>query len=69
MKIPNTNISLDELLDQIPMNIQYVDKGGVLRYLNKAAASRPVNANREVGVSIQNCHARPESLEMIERIR
>lgn len=68
MKIPNTNITLEELLDQIPMTVQYVDKDGFLRYLNKAAASKPANAKREVGVNIQNCHARPESLEMIERI-
>ena len=68
MKIPNTNITLEELLDQIPLNLQYVDKDGFLRYFNKPAALRPANAKREVGVNIRNCHAHPESLEMIERI-
>ncbi len=68
MKIPNTDITLEELLDQIPMNLQYVDKDGFLRYLNKAAAARPANAKREAGVNIQDCHALPESLKMIERI-
>jgi len=68
MQIPNTNITLEELLDQIPMNVQYVDKDGFLRYLNKRAALRPANTKREVGVNIKNCHANPESLDMIERI-
>ena len=68
MTIPNTNITLEELLDQIPMTVQYVDKDGFLRYLNKAAAARPANGKREVGVSIQDCHAYPESLERIERM-
>ncbi len=68
MTIPNTNITLEELLDQIPMEVQYVDKDGFLRYLNKAAAARPANGKRESGVNIQNCHAKPESLEMIKRI-
>jgi DUF438 domain-containing protein len=68
MKIPNTNITLEALLDQLPMRLQYVDKDGVLRYLNKADAAHPANGKREVGVNIKDCHARPESLEMIERI-
>lgn len=50
------------------MAVQYVDKDGFLRYLNKAAAARPANGKREVGVNIRDCHAHPESLEMIERI-
>ena len=68
MKIPNTNITLEEVLDQMPMNLQFVDKDGFLRYLNKAAALRPAKGKREVGVNIQNCHARPESLEKMGRI-
>lgn len=68
MNIPNTNISLEEVLDQMPLNIQLVDNNGVLRYLNKAAAARPAKGKREVGVNIQNCHARSESLEKIGRI-
>ncbi len=68
MTIPNTNMTLEDLLDQIPMEVQYVDRDGFLRYLNKAAAARPANAKREVGVNIQNCHAKPESLEMVDRI-
>jgi len=68
MKIPNTDITLEELLDQMPMDVQYVDKDGFLRYLNKAAAARPANGKREAGVNIRDCHAKPESFEMIERI-
>jgi DUF438 domain-containing protein len=68
MTIPDTNITLEELLDQIPMEVQYVDKDGFLRYLNKAAAARPANGKREAGVNIKDCHAKPESLKMIERI-
>ena len=43
MTIPNTNITLEELLDRIPLAVQYVDKDGFLRYLNKTAAARPAN--------------------------
>lgn len=68
MTIPNTNITLEELLDRIPLSVQYIDKDGFLRYLNKAAAVRPANGKREVGVNIRDCHAKPESREMIERI-
>ncbi|MCX5839435.1 MAG: PAS domain-containing protein [Deltaproteobacteria bacterium] len=68
MKIPNTDISLEELLDRIPMDVQFVDKDGFLRYLNRAAAAKPANGGREVGVNIRDCHAKPESVEMIERI-
>lgn len=68
MNIPNTNITLEEVLDQMPLNIQFVDNNGFVRYLNKAAAARPAKGKREVGANIQNCHARPESLEKIERI-
>ena len=31
----------------------------------KAAAVRPAKGKREVGVDIQNCHARPQNLEKI----
>jgi DUF438 domain-containing protein len=68
MKIPKTDITLEGLLDQIPLRIQYVDKDGFLRYLNKADAAHPANGKREVGVNIRKCHARTESIEMIERI-
>lgn len=68
MKIPNTDITLEGLLDQFPLRFQYVDKDGFLRYLNRADAMHPANGKREVGVNIRDCHARPESLEMIERI-
>jgi len=68
MNIPNTDISLEELLNQMPMDIQYVDKDLFLRYLNRVAAAKPSNVKREAGINIRNCHAKPESLEMIERI-
>ena len=68
MKIPNTEITLEEILDQMPMSLQFVDNDGFQRYLNKAAALRPAKGKREVGVNIQNCHAHPESLEKIGRI-
>ena len=68
MIIPNTNIMLEELLDCMPLSVQYVDKNGFLRYLNETASKRPANCKREVGVNIQDCHAKPESHEMIERI-
>lgn len=68
MLIPNTGIPLEELLDLIPLAIQYVDKDGFLRYLNKTAAARPAKIKREVGIDIRNCHEHPESLEKIERI-
>jgi len=68
MLIPNTGITLEELLDRVPLAVQYVDKDGFLRYLNKTAAARPANIKREVGIDIRDCHAKPECLEMIERI-
>jgi DUF438 domain-containing protein len=68
MKIPNTDMTIEDLLDQLPIRIQYVDKDGFLRYLNKADAAHPAKGKREVGVNIRDCHARPESLRMIERI-
>jgi DUF438 domain-containing protein len=68
VNIPNTNITLEEVLDQMPLNIQFVDHDGFVRYLNKTAAARPAKGKREIGVNIQNCHARPESLEKIGRI-
>ena len=68
MKIPDTDMTLEAILDQMPMHLQFVDQDGFLRYLNKTAARRPANGKREVGVNIENCHARPESLESIGRI-
>jgi DUF438 domain-containing protein len=68
MNIPNTEISLEDLLDQMPMAIHYVDKEGFLRYQNKLAASRPAKVRREVGVNIQECHSHPESLIAIKSI-
>jgi DUF438 domain-containing protein len=68
MNIPSTKITLEEVLDQMPLSIQFVDHDGFLRYLNKTAAARPAKGKREIGVNIQNCHARPESLEKIGRI-
>jgi DUF438 domain-containing protein len=68
MTIPDTNITLDELLDQMPLDVQFVDKDGFLRYMNKTAAARPAPGKREIGVNIRDCHAKPESLQMIDRI-
>lgn len=68
MTMADTDITLEELLDHMPIPVQYVDKNGFLRYLNKAAAARPANAERKVGVNIKDCHARPESLERIKHV-
>ncbi|MFC1991844.1 PAS domain-containing protein [Chloroflexota bacterium] len=68
MKIPNTNITLEDLLDHMPIGVHFVDKDGFLRYQNRLAASRPAPVRREVGVNIKDCHAHPESLEAIEFI-
>jgi uncharacterized protein len=68
MTIPDTNITLEEILDQIPLDVHFVDKDGFLRYMNKISAARPANGKREVGVNIRDCHAKPESLQMVERI-
>lgn len=68
MKIPNTDITLEELLDRLPIKLQFVDKDGFLRYLNKADSLHPSKDKQEVGINIIACHARPESLERIERI-
>lgn len=62
MNLPDTKTTLEEILNQMPSNIQFVDNNSFVRYLNKVAAARPVKGKREVGVNIQNCHARPESL-------
>jgi hypothetical protein len=32
MTIPNTGITLEELLNRIPLAVQYIDKDGFLRY-------------------------------------
>ncbi|MCE5262569.1 MAG: PAS domain-containing protein [Deltaproteobacteria bacterium] len=68
MTIPDTNITLETLLDQILLDVQFVDTDGFLRYLNKTAAARPANCKREIGVNIRDCHAKAESLQMVERI-
>ncbi|MCE5282543.1 MAG: PAS domain-containing protein [Deltaproteobacteria bacterium] len=68
MKIPDTDLTIEELLDRLPIRIQYVDKDGFLRYLNKADAAHPAKGKREVGINIRDCRARPESLQKIERI-
>jgi uncharacterized protein len=68
MIISDTNITLEEILDQIPLDVQFVDKDGFLRYMNKVAAARPANGKRLIGVNIRDCHAKPESLQMIDRI-
>ncbi|MFC2071160.1 PAS domain-containing protein [Chloroflexota bacterium] len=68
MKVPNTNITFENLLDQMPTGVHFVDKDGFLRYQNRIAASRPAPVKREVGVNIKDCHALPESLEAIEHI-
>ena len=34
MNIPSTKITLEEVLDQMPLSIQFVDHDGFLRYLN-----------------------------------
>ena len=68
MITPNTGVPLGELLDQMPLAVQYVDKDGILRYMNKTASARPAKVKREVGIDIRNCHGHPKSLEEIERI-
>lgn len=68
MMIPNRMIPLEELLDRIPLAVQYVDKDGFLQYQNKTAAARPAKIKREVGINIRNCHTKPESVAAIERI-
>jgi DUF438 domain-containing protein len=68
MNIPNTNITIEELLDQMPMAMHFVDNDGVLRYQNKMAAARPAKGERKVGVNIRDCHAHPESIEEVGRI-
>jgi DUF438 domain-containing protein len=67
MKIPNTDLTLEELLAKLPITIHYVDNEGFLRYHNKIAAS-PAGSMRKIGVNIKDCHAHPESLVEIERI-
>lgn len=62
------NIELENLLDRIPLSFTYADAEGVIRYRNRAAAQRPSARPRDIGVNIRDCHARPESLKMIDRI-
>jgi len=62
------NIGLEDLLDQIPLSLTYADAEGVIRYRNRAAAQRPSTRPREIGLNIRDCHARPESLKMIDEI-
>jgi DUF438 domain-containing protein len=68
MKIPNTNISLDELLDQLPFVVHFVDNEGILRWQNKTAAALPANQPRVIGANIKDCHAHAESVEEVGRI-
>lgn len=68
MTIPDTDITLEALFDQMPMDVQFVDQNGFLRYMNRVAAVRPANVNREIGVNIRDCHAKSESKQMVERI-
>ena len=68
MTIPNTDITLEALIDQMPLDVQFVDADGFLRYMNKVAAARPANVKRTIGVNVRDCHARPESLQMVDRI-
>ncbi len=64
-----SNIELEKLLDEIPVGLTYVDKDGIILYRNRTAAQRPLpKGTRKVGADIRNCHARPESLEQIEKI-
>jgi len=59
--------AIEKLLNRMPLDVQYVNKDGFLRYLNKAAATRPANIKREVGINIRNCHAKPESRKYDEK--
>lgn len=68
MKIPDTDFTLEDLLDRLPIGIHYVDKEGYLRYQNKVAESRRAKGKRVVGVNVRDCHERTESLEAISRI-
>jgi len=60
MTIPDTDISLEVLLDRMPPDVQFVDADGFLRYMNKIAAARPANVKRMIGVNVRDCHAGPE---------
>lgn len=68
MKIPNTDFTLEELLDQLPIGLHYVDKEGFLRYQSKVAAAPKAKVKREVGANIEDCHFQVESLAAISRI-
>lgn len=59
---------LEELLDEIPVGLTYVDSQGTILYRNFAAAKRPSPRARDIGVNIKDCHALPESLHKIEAI-
>jgi DUF438 domain-containing protein len=63
-----TNLELEELLDQIPVGLTYTDADGVIRYRNQAAAQRPSPRPRDIGINIRDCHAIPESVEKINEI-
>jgi len=63
-----TNLELEELLDQIPVGLTYADADGVIRYRNRAAAQRPSPRPRDIGVNIRDCHAQPKSLKKIDEI-
>jgi DUF438 domain-containing protein len=68
MTIPGTEITLEGLIDHMDMDVQFVDKDGFLRYMNRTAAAKPANVKREIGVNIRDCHAMAESLKMVEKI-
>jgi hypothetical protein len=56
------------MLDQIDVALTFVSSGGVILYRNQAAARRPSPAPRDVGVNIDTCHEKSESLADIDRI-
>jgi DUF438 domain-containing protein len=65
MNIPDTNVSIEFLLDRLPIGVHFVDKDGYLRYQNKVVAARSPNGESELGVNIWNCHKKAESIKSI----
>ena len=61
-------VGLEELLDQIPVALTYVDPDGYILYRNRTAANRPSPGPREKGKNIRDCHADPQSLKKIVKI-
>ena len=68
VKMSEMKVDLEELLDQIPVGLTYVDRDGVILYRNRTAAQRPSLRPRERGINIRDCHAQPESLKKISKI-